>query len=685
MSTVLRVTFVLALVLGAGGLVWWLLLGFASVPPDRHSIDGLTAQVSIHWTEEGPVEIEASSSKDALAALGYAHGMKRGWSISMWRRTALGTLASWFGEKTVPLDRHSRRLGFARHAREAFAHLPPSDQQRLKAYSRGLTAALRSPRVHTQDPFLVLDVMPQAWKPWHTLAVQRLLAWMGTDPSSLQVDSSEAVASFRSTDRLLRRWLHLHGWDQSVTWAARSSNDTTGTLLFSRHVLGASAEPLIQEITLRRPETPPVKAATVPGTFLFPTGTTNDHAWALLLNSSARVERVPLDTTRLTQWYERISPKEGNERLIQVRRHGEALLFQTRTSSQPADSIQDPLPQEKEASAASGTAAPDTAVVLTWPGLSSHSDVPAWTQLASLRRSPASGATSDISFQLFHNEGLEVLSSGRWRVRGHPPIVEEDAETRTILVGRSSWARHQAQSLEALQQTSRLNGARWSASDSSTWAANLLPRLISDLDPFSTVSPYDEALSYLENWDYVYESASIGAAVFDQWMRAYRREIGHIPTVPDTTYLAAPRRRNAFEQAIDTLVARYGSDVRRWRWERIAPDHRYFPVWAADSLVASDLEDLSTTRYAPLDRPGHGHASSLSGGPTLVRSPPLGPAPTQWEGWVSSDEMSLTVRRLRFDPTRFFARPLMPEERPPAVSLDQIRVTSTTKLVPPPP
>ena len=64
--------------------------------------------------------------------------------------------------------------------------------------------------------------------------------------------------------------------------------------------------------------------------------------------------------------------------------------------------------------------------------------------------------------------------------------------------------------------------------------------------------------------------------------------------------------------------ARLGPDVREWRWDRVVSDRRYFPVWSADSLVNASLQDLHTTRYAPLRRTGHGHPSALVGGPFFL-------------------------------------------------------------------
>jgi hypothetical protein len=272
-------------------------------------------------------------------------------------------------------------------------------------------------------------------------------------------------------------------------------------------------------------------------------------------------------------------------------------------------------------------------------------------------------------------------STNAWSVQGRPPVV--DRGPASILIGRSDWASHQADALRARGAASSFAPGRWSVSDSSTWAAARLPAFVPDLAVLDGAdSTAADARSYLRNWDAVYDPASIGAVVFEEWMRAYQQGLGRPPSPTDSAFFAAPRRRRTFRRAVDSLTRRFGSDVRRWRWERAAPDQRYFPVWSADSLVAQDLSGMSTTQFAPLDRPGRGHASSLSGGPARTNPPPLGPAPTHWDGWMRGAPGHLTVRRLRFDPSAFFARSLLPRDRPPSVSVQDAPVTTTTRLVP---
>jgi hypothetical protein len=648
----------LGLVLAGSVLLWWVLSRPTTTPPPRQSIEGLQDTVTVGWTDRHTAVLDYTRSTDALTALGYVHGMTRPWTVTVWRRTALGTLSASFGERLVPLDRHARQLGFAHHARRTYNQLPSSAQRRLRAYTRGLNAALGAERVQQRAPFVHLNLTPARWKPWHPLAIERLLAWTGTDVSSLFAADRAGPPEFRRADRRLRRWLHLHGRARSIAWAARPSADSARPALFARHVLGASAEPLVQEVLLRPPSTAPTATASLPGAPVFPTGTTGSRSWTYLLSSPARLTRVETDTTRIRTRHERITPAEGPEHLVTIRRQGERLLART--------------------------AAPDSAWALTWPGLQPHSDVPRWTAHAQLREDVSPFDSVASAFRLFGGSGLTMTPAGEWTVRGRPPVVERGPET--VLIGRSPWARHQANGLRARRVEGPVRPSRWSASDSSTWAAELLPRLLPALAPLDDTAPlYEDALSYLRNWDFVYEPASIGAVVFEEWMRAYRAETGRMPTAEDSTLLAPSRHRQAFRHAVDHLETQYGSDVRQWRWERVAPDRRYFPVWSADSLVAADLSSLSTTRFAPLDRPGRGHPSALSGGPTLVDPPALGPAPTRWDGWMRGGVADLTVRRLRFDPSDFFARSFLPREPPSPASVTAAPITRTTKLVPPRP
>lgn len=657
------------------GLLWWATRSPEAPYPDRQPVPGLSDTLTVRWGPEGVAELEGGGPLSTLSALGYVHGRERAWTAVLWRQTALGRLSQWFGPGLVPLDRHVRRLGLARHAQAAYQRLPARRKASLRAYARGMNAALEDDAVRQGDSFVLFGVDPASWKPWHTLLVERLMAWLATPAVRPPTDAPPEVRDFARTDRQLRRWLHLHGWSRSVAWAVTSptEGDSTATL-FQRHVVGASATPVFQEVRWERPSAPTTTWATLPGTLLFPTGTRGDRAWGSLLRSPARLIRSPVDSSALRHWYERIDPSGGDERLVRVEQMDARLLLARpseesgrRPPAPPRDSTAPPVP--------------DTAWAVAWPGFTAQTDLTAWLHRGGIDSTGASAP----SFDLWEADGLEVDRRGRRAVLGTPAVVERGPSL--LLVGQSRWAPSQARTLSAqVARADTVTPASWSASDSSAWAARLFPHLRPTLqDMAAAPGAVRSAIPYLQNWDFRYSPTSIGARVFEQWMAQYRAELGHVPTVADTAaYFARYRQRRALGRALDTLAARLGPDVRRWRWEQGVSDRRSFPVWSADSLVAASLQDLRTTRYAPLVRRARGHPSAPSGGPSLVDPPAVAPAPDAWAGWMRPGT-AMTVRRHRYDPTAPLARSRLQTDRPPARTLSGEVVVDSTALVPGPP
>ncbi len=663
-------------IVGAGallvGLLWWATRSLEAPYPDRQPVPGLSDTLTVRWGPGGVAELEGGRPLSTLSALGYVHGRERAWTAVLWRQTALGRLSQWFGPGLVPLDRHVRRLGLARRARAAYQRLPARRKAPLQAYARGMNAALEDEAVRRADSFVLLDVDPASWEPWHVLLVERLMAWLATPAVRPPTDAPPGVRAFARTDRRLRRWLHLHGWARSVAWAVQSpaAGDSAATL-FQRHVLGASATPVFQEVRWERPSAPTTTWATLPGTLLFPTGTSGDRAWGSLLRSPARLTRTPVDSTALRHWYERIDPSGGDERLLRVEQMGDRLLL-----ARPSGGS-----GHRASSSRPASPAPDTAWAVAWPGFTAQTDLTAWLHRGGIDSTGGSAP----SFDLWEADGLEVDRRGRRTVLGTPAVVERGSSL--VLVGQSRWAPSQAQTLsDRVARADTVTPGLWSASDSSAWAARLFPHLRPTLQQAAaTPESVRSAIPYLRNWDFRYSPTSIGALVFEQWMTQYRTELGHVPTVADTAaYFARYRQRRALRRALDTLAARLGPDVRRWRWEQGVSDRRFFPVWSADSLVSASLQDLRSTRYAPLVRRARGHPSAPAGGPSLVAPPAVAPAPDAWAGWTQPGT-AMTVRRHRYNPKAPLARSRLQTERPPARTLSgEVAVDSTT-LVPGPP
>lgn len=671
-------------------IVLWNASSEPALAPSSDRIPGLDAEASIAWSETHIPTIRADSDADAYAALGYAHALQRTWPVCLWRQTATGTLSSWFGPKVSNLDRHVHRLGLARHAKEAYRALPDSLQSLLRAYARGINAGLATKQAQNRVEMLLLKIEPDPWEPWHALAVERLLAWLSTSPLALPERPGDDLRRFARTDVQLRRWLHVHGLDRSIAFAVGEANDSARVHLATRLVTGQSAVPLLHESVIKSSDGSETALAMLPGSPVALAGAADRHAWSVLPGSRAQIAAAPLDSSTLATQHVRLTPAGADEQLVEVGRLGRLLPF-TPPPPAPVDTLQRDTdrPEPEGATPPSDTTATDTTWVLRWTGLEPTTDLAAWH---ALRR----GETP--AFALFDGTGLHVGTDGAVTVLGRPAVSERVPRGR--LIGSDSWARASAQSLRGLARSIRdtqsvrdAQGVRdalderplpvgtWTVSDSSAWAANLLEAMLPSLDVAAEQdSVQEEAVAYLRNWNASYDAASIGASIFDTWMLHYRRAIGHAPAVPDTTYFAPHRRRQAFASAVDTLVARHGADLRRWRWERVAPDRRHFPVWSADTLLVGDRGTLATTRFAPVERPGRGHPSTLSGGPAIVDPVTAGPSPTTWTAWSPPGRGEMMVRRLTFDDDGVLSRPLLPGRRPAPLRVgpasDPVRITT---------
>ncbi len=659
-----------ALLVVAGAGVLYLAYGLDAEPPRRVRIEGLRGAAEVAWAEGDVAHIRADSLLDGYAALGYAHGARRAWPVALWRQTATGRLAEWFGAPLLPLDRHTRRLGLAALAEETYRALPPAEQALLQAYARGMNAALGTDAVRQDEAFVLLDEAPAPWEPWHPLAIERLYAWLAAPSSdalladSLAAAAPDSVAAFLDADERLRGWLRLHGFEHGVAWAVR---DSSRAHLYQRHVYGSSALPFFQEVVLETPGAPAVMGATLPGTPFFPAGRAGAWAWAVLPSSPRTLALAPFDSAAFAPTYERLLTDRGAERLLTLRRAPGRLLLETPTAAPAPDTL------TADSLAARAAVAPaDSLWQLQWAGLAPGTDLAAWQALLSGEETPA--------FRLLRGDGLRMDSAGALAVLGRPQVTERFAGG--LLVGNARWARFLADALAArADPQGRANVAAWADDDSSAWAARLVPAMLASLDSLArpesgapntdeSAGVFGEAVTYLRNWDFRYDRASIGAAVFDTWVRAYRDTTGRRPTPADSATSAENRRRfRALDRAVTHLADSLGTDLRQWRWENVAPDVRRFPVWSADALSGRDrLGRMARTRYAPLVLPGRGHPSALSWGASPVEAGRR--APAAWEAWIGTEAWDrLYVRRRRFSTEAVLGRYRTPERRPAPVVL----------------
>jgi hypothetical protein len=643
-SRLLALVGLVALLLaGLAAVVGTLAYGNEPVREGRLTLDALRQPTAVSWNADGHVVIEATNEADLAAALGYAHAADDAWAMTLWRRAALGGLAGWFGPTHNALDRHARMLGFADLARLTYEALPPEDRAVLDAYAEGVNLALRQNPVAQRDEFVLLDLSPMPWAPWHALAVERLVAWLGTPPLSADsvfaaARSDAAVERFASTDSLFRRTLGLGGAHQSRAWAAQLGS---GTAFVQQHPYGTSALPLLRTVTLRQGSRS-VSVATVPGTLMMPGGQSDAHAWSLFLTSDAAL--APFDADLPPPVFDRIADDDGNETLLTINRAPDGLYFKSEVATPPTVQI--------DSLAADSTGRmPDTippkapaAWVLRWPGFATGTDLGAWRALRN--REPS-------AFRLFRGDGLLMTQGDGVRVLGAPSV--RVALPGGVFLAADPQARFAGESL-----AERLGRADSSAAQDSLtveslardaysgWAAAQLPGLLAALGHRdSLAADLKDPYAFLLSWDARYTEDAIGASLFETWLVAHRSITGALPSAADSSN--RPLLQQTLRLSVAILRDHYGERTSGWRWEYVQPGARVFPVWG------DSARGPAASRYAPLKAGLGGHPTALRAGPSLVFGEP--PAPAVWTAWMTTDDWTLLhVFHPVVEPEGFLAR-----------------------------
>lgn len=688
------------------GLVLFMAYGITDGHPEVVHIARLSDSLTVDYFEDGTTSVSAAQRQDAFVALGYLHAHEHAWSMALWRQTAAGRLSEWYGAEMLPLDRMARRLGIARSARAAYNLLPDDERRLLEAYASGVNAVFGNERARLTNEFVVLETVPEPWQPWHSLAVERLFAWMSVArPSAVDLEATPpSLQEFFRSDRLLRDWLHLHGFEHGVVW---SIQDSTGTTLVNRQVYGASALPIFQPVRMAWNGTDPRLLVTLIGTPFAPTGRADARAWAVLMSSDLMMVPAWRDTSSVPIVYERIRTAEGREHLMKIFAAGGELFF---PGVSRAPSARAPQPAEFDTLGASAGIDRSAAEDTTSAGFATNAAVPAADGAVEPRPETAADTSSGMvpgwtlqwtgfgdptdaaswialmesgspSFELFKGDGILLDRSGATTGIGTPSVdVSLDAGR---LIGNSIWSHFVADRLDSLRgpelgidTIELLNDLH------STWAAELAPPLT---DAAIAVPEHaqlvTEALTYLRNWDFAFDRASIAASIFDRWLSVYHDSLGRWPVsqISDSALAENLLRYETLVQTVELLTAEFGDDPTRWRWERIQPHRYYFPGWSADSLTPGPQPGA---RYTPIELPGTGHPTTSYFGPVATTGSPSSPA--RWVSWISTSEWeTLHYRSRRFPANRFFGRYLVSDRLPePQAIQGMAPVKQSIQMVP---
>ncbi len=613
--------------------------------PDEADVEGLSGSATITWSDSRVARIQAQSLEDRLSSLGYVHGLMRTWTVVLLRQTSRGRMGEWLGRPADSIDRWVRQLGWARRARRAFEDLPERHREWFRAYARGINAGFEA-RSHRTPELLLLDLELEPWEPWHALAVEQLVAWLGvTDLSArLAAHENEQMAGRAAAERQLHDWLRLHDFEYSAAWVVENAS---GRSLVQRQVYGSSALPLIHEVSFGDGSSPR-HLATVPGTLMLPAGTNSSYTWSVFPTSSVDLDSVSVEESRVSARQETILRRGGSEYSTEVRRAADGLLL--------ADQIR-----------------------LTWSGFGAATDIDAWSALWT-------GQDPQGMFDLLDGAGLLLRRDGRSEILGEPGVIHRFAGGAAV--GQQAWLNRLLLAIERRTPQDGIEG--FSGNDGSCaicspWADSLRGRMVSVVGSSKLWrSKMREAMAYVRNWEATYEDASIGASIFDTWLAVYADSTGRLPRMnADWTARERIILYRTFGDAVDRLLARYGEDLSRWRWERIQPTAQYFPLWATPDVLPPNIAAMGTNKYAPVTPSGGGHPSTLRWGPSILQGDSL-TASAAWESSVSTSNWhQMYVRKSAVPVDRFLGRYLEAHEYPRVVRLDSSRTDSRRVLLRP--
>lgn len=614
---------VLATLMIIAVLIWYLTFGISTRAPAITIVPNLRAETTIEFLESGPARIHAEYVEDIPSALGFVHAVNHTWESLLMRRTALGRLAEWFGPSALPEDRLSRRLMLASAARALFGRLPEPERKLLTGYARGFNAGLRSSAIRASAPLVLMNVTPEEWEPWHSLAVERLWAWLGTNtqeddprPGEAQRNDSTISAMLQwknsssgAADRALRSRLHLFGFTENLAIALKEND--RASMLF-RYVTGDTGLPVFQAVSVSIGTSMYLEGLTVPGTLFMPAGRNSSGAWVTLLEADVSFQLLSRPTV-VDVSYERIEDDRRQEEIVE--------LVNTRAFEFVVD------PQMIETRPPSFSL-PDSSnvLVMSWTGFSHKSDIAQWTRVFN-------GGLP--SFSLLSRDGLI------WEAGAPGPTIVGSPET-TYAAGTVTLITNSVHGADLVRRISRpgevlRRGSRaieWLSDDFSTAQDETIERVIEsfadsvyDADGLID-SATEEALAYLHAWGGSYDGSSIAASLAEE-IHSYsdRHPIDPPPgdspptdprldTEPPTNLLSNNSARAALRASIDTLSVLYGSDMRDWRWELVQNRKVFFP---GDGFQAADPPRRVRQflkEFRPVSVVGRGHPSALSWGPS---------------------------------------------------------------------
>lgn len=164
-----------------------------------------SSQAEIFRDQWGIPHIRARTASDVFHGLGYAHARDRRWQMDALLRRGTGRFAEWVGPGALKSDILARQVDVAGASIRDYAALRSDTRVMLQSYADGVNA--RTAEGNWPTEYGLLDVEPQTWLPWHSIAVMRQIGflmgsvwWKLWRASALPIVGADGVSKLRFDD-----------------------------------------------------------------------------------------------------------------------------------------------------------------------------------------------------------------------------------------------------------------------------------------------------------------------------------------------------------------------------------------------------------------------------------------------------------------------------------------------------
>ena len=136
-------------------------------------VKGLDQPVDVVRDRWGVPHIRARTKQDAFFAQGFVTAQDRLWHMDHDRHRALGRWSEFAGGSGIAEDRLMRTFDIERAAKADLAVSSEAARNMLDAYTAGVNAFVETTASRPVE-YLLLEQEPEAWQPWHCLAVYKV-------------------------------------------------------------------------------------------------------------------------------------------------------------------------------------------------------------------------------------------------------------------------------------------------------------------------------------------------------------------------------------------------------------------------------------------------------------------------------------------------------------------------------